>query len=121
MAQLTDLTPAQVVAQLPANSFFVGEDPLGNIGVVVSLTQLLGEPVVNLNDPCVVKLMTRLREACATAQEVANQNQVEGERLNAFPSAVSSGNVIDGYVTQTGSINSRIRVASATEIVGTVS
>jgi hypothetical protein len=26
MAQLTDLTPAQLVAQLPANSFFMGEE-----------------------------------------------------------------------------------------------
>lgn len=121
MPQLTDLTPAQVLAQVPQNAIFVGEDPIGNIGVQISLSLLLGEPVINVNDPCMVKLMTRLREACASAQEVANQNQGEGERLNAFPPATSSGTVIDGYVTQAGAINSRIKVSTATEIVGTVS
>jgi len=121
MAQLTDLTPAQVLAQLPANSFFVGEDPVGNIGVMVSLSLLFGDTVPNLNQLCMVKLMTRLREACSTAQAIANENQLEGEKLNAFPPATSGGAVVDGYVTQSGVINSRIRVASATEIVGTVS
>jgi hypothetical protein len=87
---------------------------------MVSLSLLFDEPVNNLNQLCIVKLMTRLREACSTAQELANANQTEGERLNAFPPATSSGAVVDGYVTQTGSINSRIRVSSATEIVGTV-
>ena len=119
MAAITDLTFSQLSDALGIpNAIFVGEDALGNITVQLSISAINDETVNNLTNAGVVKFLTRLREACHKAQETINQGQTEGEKLDAFPAAVSSGAVVDGYVQQSGGIKSKIAVATATQIVG---
>ena len=65
-----------------------------------------------------MKFLTRLREACHKAQETVNSAQADGEKLNAFPAATSTGAVVNGYVQQAGVIQSKIAVATATQIIG---
>ena len=122
MAALTDLTWAQLADALEGNAkIFVGEDPVGNIGVLISVPAVNGDTVGTLTDQGVVKFLLRLREAARAAQETANQNQTPGEMLDAFPAAVSDGIVTDGYVNQTSSIKAAIKVTSATDISGQTS
>lgn len=120
MAALTDLTYDQLAEQFEGadDAFFVGEDTAGNITVLISVTALAGQPVEALNDAGVIKLVTRLTNLCRKAQQAANETQVEGEKLNAFPQPVSSGTLQNGYVDVTESIRSRIIVSSATQIEG---
>lgn len=119
MAAITDLTFNQLSEALGIpNALFVGEDALGNITVQLSISAINDEAVNSTANTGVVKLLTRLREACHKAQETINQTQAEGEKLDAFPAAVSSGAVVDGYVQQSGAIKSKIAVATATQIVG---
>lgn len=120
MAALTDLTYDQLADQFEGadDAFFVGEDTAGNITVLISVTALAGQPVENLTDAGVIKLVTRLTNLCRKAQDVANLTQSDGEKLNAFPQPVSSGTLQDGYVDVSESIKSRIIVSSASQIVG---
>lgn len=119
MAAITDLTFSQLSDALGIpGAVSVGEDTQGNITVQLSISAINGETVNNLSGTGVVKLLTRLREACHKAQETINQGQAEGEKLDAFPAAVSSGTVVDGYVMQSGTVKSKIAVATATQIVG---
>lgn len=120
MAALTDLTYEQLAAQVESadDAFFVGEDTAGNITVLISVTALVGQPVENLTDAGIIKLVTRLTNFCRKAQDSANETQIEGEKLNAFPTPISSGTLQDGYVEVTESIKSRIIVSSATQVVG---
>lgn len=120
MTAIVDLSFEQVVAEYDSDSeaFFVGEDTSGNIGVLISLTALMGEPVENLTSGGVVKMCNRLLNLCRKAQATVNQNQVDGEKLNAFLNSVSSGTIQDGYVEITDSMKSRIVVSSATRIEG---
>lgn len=119
MAAIEDLTYDQLNAALGvSNAIYVGEDPLGNIGVLISASLINGETINTLSASGTIKLLTRLMAACRKAQEALNVNQVDGEKLDAFPEAVSSGVVVDGYVQQTSAIKSRIAVATATEIIG---
>lgn len=119
MAAITDLTFDQLSNALgTTGAISVGEDTLGNITVQLSISAINDETVNSLASTGVVKFLTRLREACHKAQEIVNQGQAEGEKLDAFPAAVSSGSVVDGYVMQSGAIKSKIAVATATQIVG---
>ncbi len=119
MAAITDLTFAQLSDALgTTGAVYVGEDTLGNITVQLSVSVINDENVNNPTNTGVVKFLTRLREACHKAQETANQAQVDGEKLNAFPAAISTGAVVDGFVQQSGAIQSKIAVATATQIVG---
>lgn len=121
MAAITDLTYDQLNAALGVdNAIYVGEDPLGNIGVLISVSLINGEVANTLSEKGTIKLLTRLMAACRKAQETLNEGQAAGEKLDAFPEAVSSGVVVDGYVQQTSAIKSRIAVATATEIVGPI-
>lgn len=119
MAAITDLTFAQLADALGTpNAIYVAEDPLGNITVQLSVGAINNETINSPATTGVVKFLTRLREACNKAQETANVGQAEGEKLDAFPSATSTGSVLDGYVQQTGVIKSKIAVATATQIIG---
>lgn len=119
MAAITDLTFSQLSDALgTTGAVYVGEDTLGNITVQLSISAINDEQINNASSFGVVKFLTRLREACHKAQETINQAQAVGEKLDAFPAATSTGAVVDGYVQQTGSVKSKIAVATATQIVG---
>lgn len=120
MAVLTDLSFEQLQAEFDSDGdvFFVGEDTLGNLGVMISLTVLSGGPIEDLTSTGVVKAVSRLLDLCRKAQTTANQSLQSGERLNAFPTPVSNGTLADGYIEVTEALKSRIVVASATEIIG---
>jgi hypothetical protein len=116
---ITDLTPTQLLnTGLNPNAFFIGEDIEGNIGVLVSLPLLIEQDVPSLDTACVVKLMTRLREACAQAQTRVNLENPDPDKLGAFPASQSNGIIVDGFVSQIGEIRSRIKVSSASVIEG---
>lgn len=120
MAAITDLTFNQVAAALgDTTAFFIGEDPLGNITLMVSISAVNGESTSNLNNDGVIKFCTRLLAACGKAQDALNVNQIDGEKLNSFPAASSSGVIVNGFVEQTSTLKSKIAVSTATEIVGT--
>lgn len=120
MAPVRDLTFDQVSSALGIpNAFFVGEDPLGNITLMISVAAINGDTTTSLTSQGVIKLFTKLREACHKAQEALNQSQIDGEKLNSFPPSISNGVIVDGFVEQTSTIKSRIAVSTATEIVGT--
>lgn len=119
MAAITDLTFSQLSEALATTgAVSVSEDTLGNITVQLSVSIINDETINNLASKGVVKFLTRLREACHKAQETINTSQATGEKLNAFPAATSTGAVVDGYVQQSGAIQSKIAVATATQIVG---
>lgn len=119
MAAITDLTFAQLSDALGTQgAVYVAEDTLGNITVQLSISAINDENINNPSSTGVVKFLTRLREACHKAQETVNTAQVDGEKLDAFPAAISTGAVVDGYVQQSGAIKSKIAVATATQIVG---
>lgn len=119
MAAITDLTFNQLSEALATTgALSVSEDILGNITVQLSVSIINDETINNLASMGVVKFLTRLREACHKAQEAINTSQDTGEKLNAFPAATSTGSVVDGYVQQSGTIQSKIAVATATQIVG---
>ena len=120
MAAITDLTFDQLEAQTPEGTdvFFVGEDTNGDIGVLISLTALTGDPVEDLTSEGVVKVVAKLLEVCRKAQAAVNTNQTFGEQLAAFPPASTSGEISDGALEIVEQIRSKIIVASATQIVG---
>ena len=122
MTAITDLQWQQLATALGGNGkIFIGEDSNGDLGVLISVSLVNGQSVTNLSSVGVVKFLVRLREAAHLAQEAVNQNQAVGEKLNAFPQAVSDGTLNNGTVIQTGKIQSAIVVASAAEVVGQVS
>jgi len=120
MTPVSDLTFEELITQFSGEGdpFFVGEDTTGNIGILVSLTALAGEPIENLTDVGVVKMVSRLLDLCRKAQVVANQGKPEGEKLNAFPAPTSSATIQDGYLEVTEYLKSRIIISSATQIQG---
>lgn len=119
MAAITDLSFSQLSEALGTiGAIAVLEDTVGNITVQFSVSIINGETVNNLASFGVVKFLTRLREACHKAQQIVNESHAVGEKLNAFPAATSTGAVVDGYVQQSGAIQSKIEVATATQIVG---
>lgn len=119
MAPITDLTFEQLAAAAPnPAAFYLGEDPQGNITLNVSLTMLLGENITSLTSDGVIKAAVKILAMLRTAQENVNAGALPGEALDAVPTAVSDGEIINGYVTQIQTLKSLIAVASATEIVG---
>jgi hypothetical protein len=121
MAAINDLTWQQLNEALgETGQIFLGEDTQGNIGVLISVSTVNGSVAGNLSTNGVVKFLMRLREAAAEAQILINETQAVGEKLNAFPPSTSNGTVINGAITQTGSIQAAIVVSSASEVVGTV-
>ena len=117
--KITDLTWQQIADALGSNSkIFLGEDPDGNIGVLISVTGINATPALGMNSDGVVKCLSRLRDAAAVAQSTANSAEGITQPLAAFPAATTSSNVENGYVTQSGTINAAIKVNSATEVIG---
>lgn len=120
MSAVTDLSWQQIADALGSNSkIFIGEDPDGNIGVLISVAAINGELTTSMNSLGVVKFLSRLRDGAAEAQVDANGKEGVTQPLTAFPAAIASTNVENGYVTQTGTINAAIKVNSATVVVGT--
>jgi len=80
-------------------------------GVIIQVGALLKSNPTTLTAVGVVEALYELRELAAAAQKTVNAGQQVGERLSAFPVA-ASGTVVDGYVTQVGSIVARIPLAT---------
>lgn len=114
MAALTDLTLAQLEAQLP----------LGSITVVAGKATLdlglaSGQVLDAMTDAGVIKLFAKLHQGCYDAQQEANTNQIAGERLAAFRPPVN-GDTVNGYVPTTRALITRSELSSATNVVGQV-
>lgn len=120
MAPITDLTFEQVANQVETepNPFFVGADADGNVTVLVSMTILTGQDIADLTSTGVVKAMVRLRSLCAKAQKVVNQDQIPGERLDAFPIVLTSSQSEEGFIEQSAPVNYRVAIATAEQIYG---
>lgn len=117
--KITDLTWQQIADALGSNSkIFLGEDPDGNIGVLISVAGINDEIAPSMNTDGVVKCLSRLRDAAYKAQSTANSAEGITQPLAAFPAATTSSNVENGYVIQSGTIDAAIKVSSATEVVG---
>lgn len=119
MTAITDLTWQQLSDAFGGGSqVFLGEDPQGNIGVLISVAATNQTSDAGLASSGVVKFLMRLRDAAANAQAAANAAEGVTETLAAFPPATTEGNIADGYVVQKGEIRAAIAVASATTVVG---
>lgn len=119
MTAITDLSWQQLAAVLGGNSkVFLGEDPDGNIGVLISVSSVNGEAAASTNATGVVKCLMRHLAAASSAQSLANEVEGVTEKLAAFPAATTEGAIVNGYVVQKGEIKAAIGVASATQVVG---
>ena len=114
MAALTDLTLAQLEAQLPAGSITI---VAGKAMLDLGLTS--DQVLDAMTDTGVTKLAARFHQACYDAQQEANTNQIAGERLAAFGAPVN-GATVNGYVPTTRALITRSELSSAVNVVGKV-
>jgi hypothetical protein len=80
-------------------------------GLLLRLSALTGAISIDKNSSGVVQAMYKLREYCANAQNQVNVGASIGERFAAFPNSVT-GTAINGYVTCSGQIITRIPVST---------
>lgn len=120
MAVLTDLTFQQLsdAFEGQGDPIYVAGDINGNIGVIISLTALSGEAVSDLGVTGVVKAVTRLLALCRKAQAAANEPLPIGEKLAAFPAAMSNNTLFNGQIEITEMVKSRVLIDSATKVIG---
>lgn len=124
MAPVTDLTYQQLNDalrnQLGVTSDLITFDAYGmpdTISIMAIIETIPIDPSGNATGG-VVKLMTRLFDACREAQNAVNQNQPAGEKLNTFaaPTAQAlAGNLIPIVRNMT----TRADFSSADRVVGT--
>lgn len=120
MATITDLTWegfATALAEIVGDSQVVIQS--SNDGVqAIDIKLLIGEiEEISPIDGGVVKAIDRLLEACYVAQERANDNMPDEERLASFVAPIES-TPIDGYVPITRTMVSRADLSSVTRIIG---
>lgn len=89
----------------------------GIYNLILDLTKVPGWEDINLADEGVIWFASRFLDACKEAQNLANQNQAVGERLNAFPNAVVA-NSINGFVPVTRTVVGRHDLSSSNRIIG---
>lgn len=120
MAPVTDLTFEQLnFAKGENSSVFVTMTNTNNqFALFLDVSALLGKLVDYPTEAGVVRLMVMLHELCQSAQATVNLTQESDELLVAFPSATSTGTIVEGKIPQISSIHSRILAASATTIEG---
>ncbi len=112
MAAKTDLTFEELNTALGATVFTSsGSD------ITLSVSALTGDTYTALTDEGIIEMLYKLRAACSTAQDTANEALVDGEKLDSFP-GFSFSPPADGYVTVTQSQTVRIPLDTAT-VIGT--
>lgn len=100
MPQITDLTWQQLETAIGVNNAII-VDPTH--GVCIRVGAFLAVNPTTKTATGVVEALFELREAAKKAQDTVNTNQLIGERLAAFPPS-TSGNAVNGYVIQQGTI-----------------
>ena len=100
MAQITDLTWAQLETAAGLTNLIVSDS---TNGLMIRVAALTGITTTSKAAMGVTEVLFELRNHAAKAQETVNSGQNIGERLAAFP-PISSGTAINGYVTQAGQI-----------------
>ena len=85
--------------------------------IIISVKAVTGDTKAALTNDGVIECMYKLTEACAAAQNAANEALENGEKLNSFTGG-SFSPPADGYVTVTRSQTVRIPLNTAT-VVGT--
>ena len=102
MPAKTDLTFEELNTALGVEAFSIsGSD------IVLSLNAITGDTFTDLTNEGAIELLYKLRSACTTAQESANESLQPGEQLNSFPNFSFSAPA-NGYVTVTQSHTVRI-------------
>ncbi len=112
MAAKTDLTFEELNTALGATVF-----SLSGSDIVMSVSALTGDTYAALTDEGVIEALYKLRSACGTAQDTANEALAAGEQLDSFP-GFSFSPPADGYVTVTQTQTVRIPLDTAT-VIGT--
>ena len=110
----TDLTFEELNNALGGNAIvFAGN----NNDILISVKAVTGDDKDALANDGVIETIYKLTEACAKAQDTANESLPSGERLNSFNGG-SFSPPADGYVTVTQSQTVQIPLNTAT-VVGT--
>ncbi len=108
MAVKTDLTFEELNAALGVDAFSLS----GN-DIVVSVSAITGDNYAAISDEGTIEFLYKLRSACTTAQETANEALAAGEQLDSFP-GFSYSPPAEGYVTVTQSHTVQIPLDTAT-------
>ncbi|WP_416671546.1 hypothetical protein [Egbenema bharatensis] len=82
---MADLSPANVLAKLPANSII---EDLANNDVRISMKAVMGEASVDLDDEKIGEFITKFLDACAAAQ--VEYNQSPDPDLRSYPNPTAS-------------------------------
>ncbi len=85
--------------------------------ITISVKAVTGDTKDALINEGVIEFLYKLRSACGTAQDTANESEAAGDQLDSFP-PFSFSPPADGYVSVTQSQTVRIPLDSAT-VVGT--
>lgn len=90
MAAITDLTFAQIQANLPANTITYNG---ANDDIVISLKTLTGDEFTALTNDGVCEVIYKLLRACQQAQAIANEapGVEDDEILLSFPAPTNGG------------------------------
>lgn len=110
----TDLTFAELNDALGGEAISFDSE---NLDIKISIRVITGDTYNNLSNEGVLEALYKIRSACTTAQNTANETLDAGDRLNSFPS-FSFSPPSDGFVTVTQSHTVRIPLDTA-QVVGT--
>ncbi|WP_036488030.1 hypothetical protein [Myxosarcina sp. GI1] len=108
MAVKEDLTFEELNTALGVDAF-----SLSGSDIVVSVSAITGDTYTALTDEGTIEFLYKLRSACTTAQDTANEGLTAGEQLDSFP-GFSYSPPADGYVTVTQSHTVQIPLDTAT-------
>lgn len=115
MTQINDLTWQQLETASTIGNLLIVDNAQG---LLLRLSALTGFISTDKNSSNVVQAMYKLREYCAAAQNQVNVGVNIGSRFASFPPSVN-GTAINGFVTCSGQIITRIPV-STTGILGAI-
>ncbi len=109
----TDLTFEELNAALGSGAIVYDQ---ATNDVLISVKAITGKQYSDLSNDGVISFVFKVRSACSIAQNEANKNLEDGEKLTSFPS-FNFNTPINGYseVTQTQSM--RIPLATQ-EVIG---
>jgi len=108
----TDLTFEELNTALGGSAITHSDDD-----ITISVKAITGDTYDAITKEGVLEALYKIRSACSTAQNTANETLDAGDRLNSFP-AVSFSPPADGFVTVTQSHTVRLPIDSAT-VIGT--
>jgi hypothetical protein len=84
--------------------------------ITISVNAVTGDTYAALSDTGVLELLFKIRKACGVAQDAANETQVDGEKLAAFPRFSYSPPTPDGFVSVIQSHSVLLPLADATVV-----